>query len=265
MIPLIIRVILEFVIYIIGIIYSLVILKVNINSLMSLKLITKNISLIITIICIVVTLFIVNSIVKRKKISLSECCLFYKAKGIHILICVFAGISFNIVTNQIISTLYTKNLKVINKYYFTSVDFYNDMNIGLFFFTFCILTPIFEEILFRGVIQDQWKDSKSISVIILIQPILFAVYHLNIIQGLYTFILSIFLTIVSRTWQSIWPAIILHICFNSTNILIKYLILIEFINSHWNIILWTASIFLMIFIIYMSIQVYSKKKSNEKL
>ncbi|GAA0124033.1 MAG: CPBP family intramembrane metalloprotease [Clostridium argentinense] len=77
-----------------------------------------------------------------------------------------------------------------------------------------IFIPIFEEILFRGIIFNELRDNLSLITSILIQGIIFAIMHGNIIQVIYTFPLAIMLALVYIWTNSIWASILLHIFFN---------------------------------------------------
>ncbi|MFN2987262.1 lysostaphin resistance A-like protein, partial [Escherichia coli] len=53
-----------------------------------------------------------------------------------------------------------------------------------------ILIPIYEEIVFRGIIFGYLRKNFNIIVAILVQALIFGIMHLNLVQGIYTFILG---------------------------------------------------------------------------
>jgi len=94
---------------------------------------------------------------------------------------------------------------------------------GSFFFSILgigILAPIIEEILFRGIIMYQLKKLFPIQIVIILQGILFGVYHFNIIQGFYAAFLGIYFGFLAYKSNSIWPAIIAHMMMNITSLVI---------------------------------------------
>lgn len=83
-----------------------------------------------------------------------------------------------------------------------------------------ILLPLFEEILFRGLIFYELKTTVNIVLAIIIQGAIFGILHMNILQGIYTFILGVALAIVYNFTKSIWASIIGHILNNILGVFI---------------------------------------------
>lgn len=77
-----------------------------------------------------------------------------------------------------------------------------------------ILMPIFEEILFRGLIFNELRRNINVIVCIIIQALIFAVAHGNILQGIYTFILGSILALTYMWTKSICTNILLHVTYN---------------------------------------------------
>lgn len=77
-----------------------------------------------------------------------------------------------------------------------------------------IFTPIFEEIFFRGIIFNELRKSANIISAIILQSLIFAIAHMNLIQGIYTFFLGIILAYFYIITNSIWSSILAHIIFN---------------------------------------------------
>ena len=83
-----------------------------------------------------------------------------------------------------------------------------------------LLIPIYEEIIFRYVIFGYLKKNYNIVCAIIGQALVFGFFHLNIVQGIYTFLLGIALALVYMYCESLVGSIILHIVFNLFGILI---------------------------------------------
>jgi membrane protease YdiL (CAAX protease family) len=50
----------------------------------------------------------------------------------------------------------------------------------------------------------------------ILQAVLFGIYHMNLIQGVYAFVLGIILGFTAEYFHSIWAAILLHACVNGS-------------------------------------------------
>lgn len=82
------------------------------------------------------------------------------------------------------------------------------------------LGPISEEFIFRGAIMDRLKIAFPFWVANVLQALLFGIYHWNLVQGLYAFVLGTILGLVSAVTGSILASILTHVIFNGTNILL---------------------------------------------
>ena len=81
--------------------------------------------------------------------------------------------------------------------------------------TVAVIAPIGEELLFRGLIQSYSKEYLSAVWAIILQAAVFGVYHGNVIQGAYAFLLGMLLGLIAHRFESILPAIIFHIAINA--------------------------------------------------
>lgn len=82
------------------------------------------------------------------------------------------------------------------------------------------LGPIAEELIFRGVTLGFLKRGFSFWPANIIQAILFGVYHMNVIQGLYAFLLGVFLGFIFEYTGSIYYSTLFHMCFNSWSLVL---------------------------------------------
>ena len=85
-----------------------------------------------------------------------------------------------------------------------------------------IIAPILEELVFRGMILKKAKDVFPIIVSNLIQASLFALYHMNLIQGVYTFISGMILGYIVIYYGSIYASILLHSYLNLLGSLLQH-------------------------------------------
>lgn len=78
----------------------------------------------------------------------------------------------------------------------------------------CILGPILEEIIFRGIVLKSMKKYGALTAIVF-TSIIFAMFHLNLVQFMTPLLLGILLAFVTVKTDSIVPAIVIHM-FNNT-------------------------------------------------
>ncbi len=83
-----------------------------------------------------------------------------------------------------------------------------------------ISAPFFEEIIFRGIIFNDFKKAMPVWLAILTQGLLFGLFHGNWIQGVYATFVGIVLGIVYYKYKSIWAVILLHFSYNSISLLL---------------------------------------------
>lgn len=89
-----------------------------------------------------------------------------------------------------------------------------------------LAAPFIEEIMFRGLITNELDRVMSYKWIIFVQALLFGIYHMNIVQGIYTFILAIFMGYALHWTGSIWAPLIIHIVNNMSSVIMS-----EFVDS----------------------------------
>lgn len=78
-----------------------------------------------------------------------------------------------------------------------------------------ILAPVVEEIMFRGITMRLAKKAGAgFLAANLIQAAAFGIYHANLVQGIYAFVLGFVLGIIAYKYDSIYPAILLHLAYN---------------------------------------------------
>ena len=88
-------------------------------------------------------------------------------------------------------------------------------NLWVLFLTVGVLTPIAEELFFRGALMG-WMMLRRFPrwVVILLPALLFAVMHLNPMGMLQIFFLALLLGYLRWASGSLWPSVGLHICNN---------------------------------------------------
>lgn len=77
-----------------------------------------------------------------------------------------------------------------------------------------LLAPIGEELLFRGLLLGYCKRCMPAIAAILLQGLLFGLYHNNLVQGIYAFVFGSVLGLLAHKKESIIPGTLLHITIN---------------------------------------------------
>lgn len=92
----------------------------------------------------------------------------------------------------------------------TSTVANTNTNIFITILSIVIIAPFAEELLFRGIIQNTLTNGFTIKFSIIMQALLFGIFHSNVTQGVYTILLGLLLGYVTYKTKSIWNSIIIH-------------------------------------------------------
>lgn len=82
-------------------------------------------------------------------------------------------------------------------------------------FCLSIGAPLCEELFFRGILERKLLEAFSPKVAIVASALVFAVYHLNIVQGVNAFIIGLFFGWLYYRTRSLWPSILCHFIMNT--------------------------------------------------
>lgn len=112
-----------------------------------------------------------------------------------------------------------------------------DENISLLMILCSVLfAPFCEELVFRGVTMKQLLKCLPFWAANLVQAVLFGIFHMNMMQGIYAACLGVVLGYVCEKGGSIYYSILLHILFNFWGTVISEYIWIG--DSIFSIIFW---------------------------
>ncbi|MGQ5525179.1 lysostaphin resistance A-like protein [Chitinimonas sp. PSY-7] len=99
--------------------------------------------------------------------------------------------------------------------------------------TVCILAPILEEMLFRGVILRSFLHQYSKRNAIIFSALIFGLAHLNIYQFIIGLVAGYILGWLYERTHSLWPGILLHSTYNSSCILLYQALPAQDIDNYW--------------------------------
>jgi membrane protease YdiL (CAAX protease family) len=85
--------------------------------------------------------------------------------------------------------------------------------------TSVIVAPIFEELLFRGVIFDGLRFNYNVATGMFVSSFLFGLGHLNVFVSINTFFLALFLAWIRLRSGSLMLCVITHAMFNATQLM----------------------------------------------
>lgn len=83
-----------------------------------------------------------------------------------------------------------------------------------------VLAPIAEELIFRELMTKRLRQLFPFWLANIIQALVFGVYHMNIVQGVYAFILGLLFGYVAYRMHSIWASIMLHGIVNTSGLVL---------------------------------------------
>lgn len=90
-----------------------------------------------------------------------------------------------------------------------------------------VIAPISEELIFRGVLLNKAKKILPLLWANVLQAFLFGLYHMNMIQGIYAFIIGISLGSICNGFKSIYAAVALHVIINLCGLLLGQITISE--------------------------------------
>ena len=91
-------------------------------------------------------------------------------------------------------------------------------------FMVCLLGPLMEEVVFRGMIYGKLRRAFSFWPAALISAVVFGVFHMNLVQGIYATLFGVILAYIYEKTQTIWGNVLLHCVFNASSYLLEGLV-----------------------------------------
>lgn len=83
-----------------------------------------------------------------------------------------------------------------------------------------VSAPLLEEVLMRGLVYERLKEAIGSSRIAMaVSALIFGLFHGNVVQGLYAFMMGLFFVQVYKACNSLIPAVAAHIAANGASLL----------------------------------------------
>lgn len=85
-----------------------------------------------------------------------------------------------------------------------------------------IVTPVVEELIFRGLVFRRMKEYTSFWPAAIVSSILFGLYHMNLVQGIYAFLFGIIICLLYDRYGHIAAAVLVHFGANLLSVILSY-------------------------------------------
>ncbi|MBR2189205.1 MAG: CPBP family intramembrane metalloprotease [Eubacterium sp.] len=105
-----------------------------------------------------------------------------------------------------------------------AVKAFRSQNIPLLVVVTVILAPIAEELMFRGMVYRRIRGYLGNGAGIVLSALLFGLYHMNMIQLLYAFVLGLFFAWIYGKTRTLAAPVLCHAAANASALLIEYLV-----------------------------------------
>lgn len=93
----------------------------------------------------------------------------------------------------------------------------------LMFLLMAVYGPVCEEVVFRGLLYQGYKNSGSIFQAMAVSAVLFGLMHMNFNQAAYAMVIGILLVMLVEASGSIYSSILYHIIFNGQSVCLLFL------------------------------------------
>jgi len=93
----------------------------------------------------------------------------------------------------------------------------------LVFFLIAVCAPLSEEIVFRGVLYQGFRQNSGAWKAMWCIGFLFGIMHMNLNQAIYAFAVGVIMVLLVEATGSMWSSVLYHIVFNGTSVVMLYL------------------------------------------
>lgn len=83
----------------------------------------------------------------------------------------------------------------------------------------CVVIPIVEELLYRGIVYGRLRDWLGIKAAVLVSAVIFGLVHMNLVQFVYATVFGLLLAWFVEVTEDILGAVIAHMVANLTSVL----------------------------------------------
>lgn len=123
----------------------------------------------------------------------------------------------------VISLINTISMMFVENYLASELDSMNSNPLILNLILVALIPAFVEEITFRGIIYGGYKGSKT-KYAILASALLFGLFHMNVNQLCYAFVMAVVFGLLYEATGSILSTIFVHFIFNSNSVVLQKLL-----------------------------------------
>lgn len=87
-----------------------------------------------------------------------------------------------------------------------------------------LLAPVAEEIIFRELMMKKLRRVFPFWFANIVQALAFGIYHLNIVQGIYAFLLGLLFGYLAYRMKSVWASVMLHGVVNASGLVLDIIL-----------------------------------------
>lgn len=125
-------------------------------------------------------------------------------------------ITLAIVSSVAINILFIRfHLTEVSETYSQVAEHQYGVSLAIGLFLYGIISPLAEEVVFRGIIYNRIRKNCSIPVAVFLSALLFGLYHGNIVQGAYGFFMGALLAYTYEQFGSFFHAFLFHAAANT--------------------------------------------------
>ena len=136
----------------------------------------------------------------------------------------------------------------------SAVEYFNSLPIVILLIETCVIAPIFEETLYRGILLKGLINKYNSKKAIVYSALIFGIAHLNVPQGINAFLLGLILGTVFYYTKSIYLCMVMHF---ANNLLVNF---VYYPTSE----IWTTILFIIVPIVGIVLMILCFKILNLK-
>ena len=131
-----------------------------------------------------------------------------------------------------------------------------------------IVVPITEALIYRGLVFRRLQKLMDVKMAMIVVSVIFGVFHFNLLQGVYSFLLSLLLVCVFLKYQSIFVCMLVHSVANAISVLSNYYGISEIFNRslfvYFLIMIIELAIALLLFLKIMNAEMSPENKNENQ-
>ena len=136
----------------------------------------------------------------------------------------------------------------------SAMEYFDSLPIAILLIETCVIAPIFEETLYRGILLKGLMNKYNSKKAIVYSALIFGIAHLNVPQGINAFLLGLILGVVFYYTKSIYLCMVMHF---ANNLLVNF---VYYPTSE----IWTTILFIIVPIVGIVLMILCFKILNLK-